>query len=299
MMKTMNTDKRRSRPLLATVALLTALASHAQPASANEVLKWNETTVKVIAVGGQNPIQQTRSVAMVQGAVHDALNGIKPRHAPYYFEGVAAPGAAAEAAVAAATRTVLLSVIPAFGAPPQRAEALAQVEDAYRLALAALADGPAKQAGVAIGQAAGEAMLALREDDGATRPAAYTPASGPGRWRPHPNPEPPNPPIKDPKLAPGFAASMLPGWGHVTPFTLLSTSQYWLPGPPALTSAQYAQEFNEVKMLGGQLSSARTPEQTEISRFWFEGPGAWYRVARAVAEARGLDAWDRDRKSVV
>jgi hypothetical protein len=302
-MKTMQmetcTHPRLRRPALATVAALLAGVLHAAPAGANEVLKWNETAVKIAAAGGQNPVQQTRSLAMVQGAVHDALNAIRPRHAAYYFEGTAAAGAAAEAAVAAAAHTVLMGLIPAFGAPPQRAEAQALVEEAYRAALAALADGPARQGGVAIGQAAGEAMLALRREDGATRPAAYTPASGPGRWRPHPNPEPPNPPIKDPKLAPGFAASMLPGWGNVAPFTLLSSAQYWLPGPPALTSAQYAREFNEVKTLGGQASSARTAEQTEIARFWFEGPGAWYRIARAVAEARRLDAWDSARALAV
>ena len=186
-------------------------------------------------------------------------------------------------------------MIPSFGAPPQRTEALALVEEAYRAALAGIPDEQAKQDGIAAGQAAGEAMLALRKDDGATRSAPYTPASGPGRWRPHPNPDPPNPPIKDQKFAPGFAASVVPGWGNVTPFTLLSASQYWLPGPPALTSPEYARDFNEVKSVGGQVSTVRTTEQTEIARFWFEGPSAWYRVARAACEARGLDPWDSAR----
>jgi hypothetical protein len=68
-----------------------------------------------------------------------------------------------------------------------------------------------------------------------------------------------------------------------------------LPGPPALTSAQYTRDFNEVKSLGGQVSTARTPEQTEIARFWFEGPSAWYRIARAASEARRLDTLDTAR----
>jgi hypothetical protein len=138
-------------------------------------------------------------------------------------------------------------------------------------------------------------MLALRKDDGATKSAPYTPSTAPGRWRPHPNPDPPNPPIKDPKLAPGLAASTLPGWGNVTPFTLLSSSQFWLAGPPALNSTAYARDFNEVKNIGGQISTQRTPEQVEIARFWFEGPSAWYRITRATAEARGLDQWDSAR----
>ena len=278
---------------LVAAAVLTALV--AMPAFANDALRWNETTAKAAIAGGQNPIQQTRTVAMVQAAVHDALNAIKPRYAAYYFEDPAAAGAMPEAAVAVASQTVLVAVIPSFGAPPQRTEALALVEEAYRAALAGLPDGQAKQDGIAAGRAAAEAMLALRKDDGATRSAPYTPASGPGRWRPHPNPDPPNPPIKDPKLAPGFAASALPGWGNVTPFTLLSAAQYWLPGPPALSSPQYVRDFNEVKSVGGQVSTVRTTDQTEIARFWFEGPSAWYRIARVASETRGLDTWDSAR----
>ena len=276
-----------------TATVVTALL--ASPVSANDALRWNDTTVKAAGLGGQNSLQLTRTVAMVQAAVHDALNAIKPRYAAYYFEGPAASGAAPEAAVAAASHTVLMAVVPAFGTPEQQAEAKASVEEAYRKALSAVPDGQAKQDGVAAGQASGEAMLALRKDDGATRSASYTPASGPGRWRPHPNPDPSNPPIKDAKLAPGFAPSAMPGWGNVTPFTLLSASQYWLPGPPALTSAQYARDFNEVKAVGGQVSTARTPEQTEIARFWFQGPPGWYAVARAAAEVRNLDQWDSAR----
>jgi hypothetical protein len=94
---------------------------------------------------------------------------------------------------------------------------------------------------------------------------------------------------------PGYASSALPGWGNVTPFTLLSAAQFWLPGPPALTSEAYARDFNEVKRLGGHHSEARTPEQTEIARFWFEGAPAWSRTARLGASARILDAWHSAR----
>jgi hypothetical protein len=277
---------------VAAAVIVTFLAS---PVLANEVLKWNDTTARAAIAGGQNGIQQTRTVAMVQGAVHDALNAIKPRYAAYYYENPAPADASPEAAVAATSEVVLKAVLPSFGGPPQQTAALSLVEEAYRTALSNIPDGQAKQDGIAAGRAAAEANLALRKDDGATRSASYTPASGPGRWRPHPNPDPPNPPIADPKLAPGFAPSILPGWGNVTPFTLLSASQYWLPGPPALSSAEYARDFNEVKSVGGQVSSVRTPEQTEIARFWFEGPSAWYRVARAVSEARNLDLWDSAR----
>ena len=66
---------------------------HAQPAPTNEVLTWNETAVKASTAGGQNTVQLSRAIAMVQGAVHDALNAINRRYAAYYFEESGAPGA--------------------------------------------------------------------------------------------------------------------------------------------------------------------------------------------------------------
>jgi hypothetical protein len=271
------------------------LAAHIPPVAANEVLTWNETAVKAAVANGQNTVQITRTLAMVQGAVHDALNAINRRYAAYYFEGPGEAGASPEAAVAAAAHTVLVGVMPSFGTAAQKVAALALVEDAYMASLSRMPEGAARIKGVAAGRAAGAAMLALRKDDGATRDAPYTPGTGPGKWRPHPNPDPPNPPIANKDLAPGYAPSILPGWGDVTPFTLLSAAQFWLPGPPPLTSEAYARDYNEVKRLGGQVSEARTAEQTEIARFWFEGPPAWYRIARTVATVRGLDVWDSAR----
>jgi hypothetical protein len=168
-------------------------------------------------------------------------------------------------------------------------------EQAYAASLARVADAGARNRGVAVGRAAGAAMLALRKDDGATRDAPYTPGTGPGKWRPHPNPVPPNPPIANPDLARGYASSAFPGWGNVAPFTLLSASQFWLPGPPPLTSEAYARDYNEIKAVGGKVSAVRTADQTEIARFWFEGPPAWNRIARAVTIARPLDATDSAR----
>src|SRR2546422_11428844 len=264
-------------------------------AAANEGVQWNETTMKAIAANGQNNLVSTRTLAMVQTAVHDALNAISRRYDAYYFEGPADPAASPDAAVAAAAHTVLVGVVGSFGTPVQRIETLALVDQAYAASIARVTDGPARNKGVTVGRAAGAAILALRKDDGATRDAPYTPGMGPGKWRPHPNPVPANPPIANPDAARGYVPSSNPGWVNVTPFTLISASQFWLPGPPALTSETYARDYNEVKSVGGKVSTVRTADQTQIARFWFEGPGNWNTIARTVATARGLDARDSAR----
>jgi hypothetical protein len=55
-----------------------------------------------------NPLHESRLYAMMHIAIHDALNAIERRSQPYAFDVRAAPGASADAAVAAAARGVLL-----------------------------------------------------------------------------------------------------------------------------------------------------------------------------------------------
>ena len=181
--------------LLIVSLMTTALTS---PAAANEVLTWNKTALKVSNANKQNNQQMTRTLAMVQGAVHDALNAINRRYAAYYFEGPGETSASPDAAVAAAAHTVLVGVIPSFGTSAQKMAALALAEDAYMASLSRVSNDAAKTQGVAVGRAAGAAMLTLRKDDGATKDTPYTPGTGVGKWRPHPNPDPPNPPSRMP-----------------------------------------------------------------------------------------------------
>ena len=265
------------------------------PVLGNEVLQWNETTLKAIAANGQNNVVATRTLAMVHVAIHDAVNAIGRRYDAYYFEGRGDAAISIEAAAAAAAHTVLVDVAGNYGTPAQKAETFAILDDAYTTSLARVTDELGRNKGIAIGRAAGAAILSLRADDGAFHDAPYTPSMTPGKWRPHPNPVPANPPIADPNLARGYLPSMLPGWGNVTPFTMHSASQFWLPGPPALTSEAYARDYNESKRVGGKVSTVRTDDQGQIARFWFEGPGTWNTIARTVATMRKLDALDSAR----
>jgi hypothetical protein len=275
-----------------------ALVTFGMPraATADEVFDWNVTGFEATAAGGQNPIMISRSMAMVHLAVHDALNAVERRYEPYLHEGRAEPGAAPPAAIAAAARDVLVGVIPVWGKPEQHAKALSIVDSAYTGALAKVPDGPPKNHGIAIGKAAAAAILAARKADGYGAPSQYTAGTAPGQWRPHPNPTPPNPPIPDPALAAGNWPAILPQWDQVTPFTMATAWQFRLPGPPALASAEYARDYEEVKRVGGKKSTTRTAEQSEIARYWYEGsPQGWSRIARVVADQRGLDRWDNAR----
>ena len=116
------------------------------------------------------------TLAMLHAAIHDALNAIEPRFQAYTPALHPARGASAEAAVAAAARDVLVTLLP---------EQAAVVEAEYDRALAAIPDGPAKIAGVAVGQASARAYIARRGDDGAdkaTQPL-YAPRAGLGEYQ--------------------------------------------------------------------------------------------------------------------
>jgi hypothetical protein len=264
-----------------------------QEARGDPVIAWNanagEAAVAACFLGGYAP-QEARMYAMVQVAVHDALNGIDRRSRPYAVDLQTAPEASPEAAVAAAAREVLVPVLGslAFFLPADCVNAgIASVEADYATALAAIPDGPAKTQGLALGQAAADAVLTLRAADGFDTPTVdpnYQEGTAPGEYR----------------YTPGTPFAFAPGLGDdLTPFVLKDSSQF-RPGPPyQLGSQKYAADVNEVQRLGGDdvtTSSARTDEQTEIALFWLESsPLAWNRIARTVSTAQGLDAWHNAR----
>lgn len=146
------------------------------------------------------------------------------------------------------------------------------------LSLAEVADGQSENDGVALGQYVADQILAWRSTDGSSNVVSYTPGSEPGDWQPTP---------------PGFVPGLLPQWPDVTPFAIASGDQFRPGGPPALDSAEYATELNQVKELGSINSTTRTADQTEIARFWADGagtftpPGHWNQIAELVALAQG------------
>jgi hypothetical protein len=260
---------------------------------ANFVTMWNANAGKAAIAAcispADDPLHESRMYAMTHVAIHDALNAIERRSRPYALRASAEPWASPEAAVAAAARDVLVTVIggiPAPFPPVCLQNGITSVEADYDAALAAIPDGPAKSAGILLGHASAAATLAVRVGDGSDTPLldfGYPQGTAPGEWR----------------FTPDLPFAFAPGWGDVTPFVLVHASQFRPGSPYRVKSRKYTADFEEVKALGGDgviTPTARTAEQTEIGRFWIESsPLAWNRLARDVATGQGLDAWESAR----
>jgi hypothetical protein len=285
-----------SRPTAA-VARSRSSASPAGVSSAaagDAVLKWNENAGKAALAACiaplDNPLHESRIDAMTQIAVHDALNAIDRRSKPYAYDAHAPAGTSPDAAVAAAARRVLVTLIGQLplelSTPACIAAGKASVEADYVAALASIPEGPAKTRGIALGEAAARAILDLRADDGAVGPFlnfACPQDTDPGEFQ----------------CLPGTPFIPFEVWENVTPFVLEHSSQF-RPGPPyKVTSKKYTADFNEVKSLGGNgvtTPSLRTADETEIALFWYESsPLKWNRIARTVSAQEGLDPWENAR----
>ena len=261
--------------------------------SADAVTVWNENAAKVATASclhiSGNGLVESRMYAMVHIAIHDAANAIERRSRPYVFDSQASGAASLDAAIAAAARDVLVSVISTLPESPEcRASGLANANGSYAAALGAIPNGPAKDNGIAVGQASAAAIIALRDNDGSDAPLVdfdYPQGTQPGEWR----------------FTPDFPFPLAFGqnWANVTPFALRRNSQFRPQPPYHVASTKYAADYNEIKLLGGDnltTPSIRTPDQTEIGLFWLESsPLAWNRLARAVSVSRSLDLWENAR----
>jgi hypothetical protein len=239
-------------------------------AKADAVTDWNSIGLATSSAAGQGPNPQSRTMAIMHAAIFDSVNAIDPRYTVYAVSPPVALPASQEAAAAAAGYGVLVRLFPS------RKPAL-DVE--YATSLALIPDGVAKSNGIAVGEFVAAEMVGLRSADGSA-PITYTlPPAGLGIWRPT-----------------STAPPASPQWGGVTPFLLESAMQYHVPDPPALTSVEYAVDVNEVKLYGGTTSTLRTPDQTELARFWAEpGTLSWNRIARALAAERQTDLAENAR----
>ncbi len=271
----------RSR-LLPFVLALAALAVPAPAAASDMVTQWNlHATNALIRDGGQGAAA-TVHLAMVHGAVYDAVNAIDRRHAPYLGPLWAKRSFSQDAAAATAAYIVLTRSNPGLVDPANPGALEPSLRPLYEQSLDAIPDGPAKWGGVAVGAAAAWRMILVRRQDGRFGAFRFTPATAIGKWRPIPPST-----VNDP-----FA------WlKDVRPFMIRSSTRFGSPPPPRLTSERYAKDFEEVKTLGAANSAVRTQGQTDAARFWGVGNavGTWAMLLRTIADQHPMTTADSAR----
>lgn len=282
----MNQPRRaaRLRPLPSRRLLGCALLLAAAPAAADEVTDWSQLAVASTPLLG-GPPQQARAAAMVHIAIHDALNAIDPRYAPYAVVPPASASAAPDAAIAQAAHDVLHALIDPLPASPTKAARLAAIDSRLAQVLGLPPYSAAETQGIAAGANAADAILALRAGDGSATPTLpYTLAPAPGVHQP---------------TAPNFPAPAFNGWARMLPFAMRHPAQFRMePGELFdLAGAAYARDFNEVKQVGSLAARTAAPDsvQTDVARFWPAGGADWNTTAVAIAAGRNLDRWQHAR----
>jgi hypothetical protein len=274
--------------ILAVTATIAAASGRTQLASGQTappdvaVTHWSQIAAAPLTAPALGAAAAVTGMAMVHGAIYDAVNAIDGGHQPYLAQPHASPAASLDAAVAAAAYNVLIGLpatiltTPAFTLP-------ATLPGDYAAALALVPDGQAKIDGITAGEAAAAAMLAARQHDG--RYGAFRfpfpTVNVVGQWRPEPSTQvgDPNAWLKD-----------------VTPFGIGDPARYGSLGPNDLTSKKYAEDFNEVKALGRKTGSSRTTDQTDLANFWaVNPPRLWSGIARTLATQQQLSTVDAAR----
>ena len=219
-------------------------------ARADAVLEWNTIAVNTAVANNQNPFAQARYAAIVQLAVFEAVNSITHHYEPYLGTITAPKDASPEAAAIEAAYQVLSTYFP-----------LSQqtLYGDWMNSMAAIPGGQAKTDGIATGDAAAAAMIALRTNDGSSPPKFYTPGPPvPGAWQA----------TSSCPVMNGVAVGVGFNWQNVTPFGIPSASNFLLDPPPALTSERYAKAYNEVMTVGGLDSTERPPDRANVALFY-------------------------------
>ena len=263
------------RVLAATLAGFAALVAPTV-ASADTVTQWNQNAANSLYVtAAQPPNVSVLHMAMVQGAVYDAVNAIDGSREGYLITSrVATPTDSKDAAAATAAYKVLLNIVPA------QEPALTAL---YNASLAGISDGTAKTRGIAVGNAAAAAMIAARTDDGRFGLFRFVNGTTPGAWRP---------------VLPAFGSDPNAWVKDVKPFLIKKASQFRSSGPYELTSRKYAREFEEVKRVGSASApiTDRSLDQTEAALYWAENPPrTWNRILNSLSASRGVSLVENAR----
>jgi hypothetical protein len=251
------------------VTMVTLLCASLKAQPVNQVVQWNKTLLTIVRTPGAQPatIHPTRSFAIMHAAIYDAVNAIEGSHTPYLIQptGVS-PTASQDAAASAAAHEVLVTLYPSFQLT---------LDMQFMQSLAQISTGD-KAAGVIIGQAVADSILALRSNDGSNaQPLLFVFGNAPGDYQSTPPNFPPQPQFTH--------------WSRVTPFALQQANQFRPGPPPALTSDTYTDVFNEVKAFGIVNSNSASADQALTGRFWNGAiQNYWNEITQTAVENRNL-----------
>ncbi len=239
---------------------------------ANVVTDWNALAAQCISAAtppGRGGPPSFLDMAIVQAAVHDAVQAIDKDFEPYLATPAATGRESRSAAAAAAAHDVLVVLCPA---------AVATLDAAYK----PYKDG--MDPGLAVGSAAAATLLTKR------RPTPVIPdfngGTGIGEWRPTP--------LLFQPLQFLFMAT-------TEPFTLEAPDQFRPDGPPSIDSRKYVRDYNEVKNIGAveshpAVGACPAPRQTDLARFWSGNYTVlWNEAVRNIAIDRQLSTGDTAR----
>ena len=255
------------------VLVAAAVMIAAAPSSfANVITDWDEKALAAVtpmaSLSGSNAYLAQRMMAIVHAAMFDAVNSIERRYRPYLAELPAQPTTSKEAAAATAAATVLATV---------DAKTANEMKAALATYLASIPDGAAKADGVKLGEAVALKVLEARANDGSDAPDSYRPRTTPGVYVP-------------------TAITISSMWPDMKPFVIARPSQFRPVPPVSLDSKEWADDYNELKDYGGQSSTKRSAQQTEIARFWLVGPPvAYHPFVRQLVSTKQMDIVDSAR----
>ena len=221
------------------VASVSSLLLFTVPAAAGDdvVTRWNSAALDAIRAERTPPPVASRALAILHTSIFDAMNGIAAVYEPYLVPIRPRLSGSLEAAASAAAHKALVALFP---------DEAAAFDAVHAETLRTIPDGSEKWQGLAWGEAVAEKILFRRSFDRSAATVDLPSQDGPGAWIPTP---------------PGFQPYLLPQWGEVRPFALRHGDDFRPAGPPALDSAMYARDYNEVKALGAAVGSTRTDEQ--------------------------------------
>ncbi|WP_028346703.1 vanadium-dependent haloperoxidase [Bradyrhizobium murdochi] len=248
--------------VLKSVIVGLALISADTPVRADVISDWNNTAMGVMKAANVSGNPWTRSMALVNVSMSDAVNSVQNRYSRYIPELPIDPNASAEAAAAAAAREILMRQYPG-----QKE----LIDAAFAETMKTIPDNSARVAGIDLGEKVAGAIFAERQSDATNTADTYRPLTTPGVWVPTTLP-----------LFPQYATAM--------PWGMESASQFRPAPPPLLNSALYARDYNETKEMGGAKSTKRTDAQSNAVRFWTQANlgSAWFQATRQASARHDL-----------